>query len=353
VHRNRGASGGPTVGHLTMPITTQCPQCRTVLNLPDGAVGRRLRCPKCGTKFSSDQPGARPPSSAPGVAEAGAASSILASSPQAPRDVDRPLAEGDLRETFDLPMMMEEDTAPPPSSWRSKTTADPLALFQDDEPTSRRRSGAEMRAQSRPCPNCGSSVPPGMSLCTFCGLDLETGMRVGLEDDFDIAPAAARGPSMPMGISVIGGIAFLGSVILVVISLFEWLNHKAGFQFLALVCLFGIFASVQFLRGKSSKLLIVALTLGAMIDVVALIALPVYHANEESGLQHPAVVTNTDDEIEGPLIKPYTERLDYTSITWGITILLVYAATTVYLMSSPVRRHFERAHQAALTHIQI
>ena len=31
-----------------MPRTTQCDHCGVILNLPDSAAGKRLKCPKCG-----------------------------------------------------------------------------------------------------------------------------------------------------------------------------------------------------------------------------------------------------------------------------------------------------------------
>jgi hypothetical protein len=340
-----------------MSSTTKCPNCGVVLNLPEGAAGRRLRCPKCATKFSSDQPDARSSSSALGVAEARTASSILAPSPTG--DQVNPRAEGDLRDTFDLPMMMEADKAPSRSP-RSKETADAVALFQDDQVApSRRRSGAEARAKSRHCPSCGGLVASGMSLCTFCGFDLETGTRVGLDDDIATIPAAARGASLPIGIGVVGGVGFLGSLVLLVVSVIQWVRHKGddditgfGFLALAMVCMFGIFAAVQLLRGKTPKLLMAALTLGALIDVIVLIALPVYRANEESGIRPSVVVNNEDDEMEGPAIEPYVKRLDFNSITWGIAILLMYAVVVVYLMSAPVRRYFDRVQSDHLAPIR-
>jgi hypothetical protein len=338
-----------------MLSTTQCPHCGVVLNLPEGAAGRRLRCPKCATKFWSDQPGARPPSSAQGVADAGAASSFI--SPTSAADGIVPLAEGDLRETFDLPMMTEADPLPAP---RSKEAADAVALFKDDqEVPARHRSGAEARARTRVCPTCGGVVAPGMSLCSFCGLDLDTGMRVGIEEEFDdTLPETASGPSMPVSIGAIGGVAFLGSLLLAVIALkLYFMDEREGFEMLALVCVFAMFAAVQLLRGKSAKLLIVALTLGAVIDVVGLIALPVYRANEEIVVQQPVVTdpleaAPSEEAMDGPQIVPYVDRLDFNSITWGIAILLIYAVIVVYLMSPMVQVYFEREQPAGIAPIR-
>ena len=43
---------------------------------------------------------------------------------------------------------------------------------------------------------------------------------------------------------------------------------------LALVSAFGIFGCVQFIRGKSAKVLMLALTLGVVVDVIGLVAVP-------------------------------------------------------------------------------
>src|SRR4051812_15592869 len=38
-----------------MPRTIQCPHCGVVLNLPDNATGKRLKCPKCANKFDATE----------------------------------------------------------------------------------------------------------------------------------------------------------------------------------------------------------------------------------------------------------------------------------------------------------
>jgi len=318
-----------------MTLTIQCPQCGVVLNIPEGAQGRRLRCPKCGSKFSSAQPSTGPTSQARGVADANLTSSVLAR----PGEGVIPTAEGDLRETFDIPLMMEADTSAPP---RKHKSADAVALFQDITPTPRRPAGAAARAKARRCTSCGGVVPPGMSLCSFCGLDLDTGQRVVLDEMLDdFAPAPVRTASIPIGVGVVGAVCLMGSLILTVLSFVNWVNGQTGYELLGLVCLFGILASVQFLRGKSLKLLVIALTLGAVIDVLVLIALPVYNANNDAPPPPPVMVA-PDYEGAAPAIKPYDERLDFNRIAWGIALLMVYGVLTAYICSRPVRRHFER-----------
>src|SRR4051794_37449313 len=125
-----------------MTLTTQCPQCGVVLNLPpDLPPGKRLKCPKCQTRFQAGTPESRPPTSAPGVADAKFSSTIIRPAP-APRDVDLPTAGGALRETFTLPMMTEADEATPRPA---PAAADAAALFQESAPAPRKPTAAEKR----------------------------------------------------------------------------------------------------------------------------------------------------------------------------------------------------------------
>jgi predicted nucleic acid-binding Zn-ribbon protein len=337
-----------------MPRTTQCTNCGVVLNLPDEVVGKKLKCPKCGTKFQADHPSGKGSSIILGVPVAGPASSEeipkRRSSPSLPPTGKRPdssqtippnrsedglpVAAGDLRETFDLPMMRE---AAVPSA--TKPAADALALFEETRPSTRRPSAAEARSKARRCPNCGGVVPVGMSICSSCGLDLETGMRVGLEDDLTPPPPPPpSGP--PLSIAIIGGICLVGSIAATVVPMARWLVwHEDGWQWFIPVGAFAIFSSVHFLRGKSAKLLLVALTLGVLIDVLALIALPVYMANAEATVIEVAP-GNEDPNSAGEIIQSPAERLreHQQQITTGILALIAYAGLTAFLCSPPVTR---------------
>jgi predicted Zn finger-like uncharacterized protein len=48
-----------------MPLMTACPQCAAKIRFPDNAVGRQIKCPKCGTAFTATAGGAPPPASRP------------------------------------------------------------------------------------------------------------------------------------------------------------------------------------------------------------------------------------------------------------------------------------------------
>src|SRR4051794_30740366 len=278
-----------------MPRTIRCSNCGITLNLPENVAGRRLKCPKCGAKFQASESDLNAASTAPGVSDARLDSlSGLIPIPKGIEELDLqdlplPRAAGNLRETFELPMMTEAA-----GEGRAREAADALALFTQKGTASRRLKAAEARAQVRRCPTCGGAVPPGMSICQGCGFDLETGARVGLDDE--LLPDEMPPPeSLPIDIAIVGGICFLASAVLAVLSFVLWLRGLAGAQFLALICLFGVYASVTFLRLKSMKLLLIALTLGALIDVVALIGLPAYNAYIDRDVQQQQVTMDEPD----------------------------------------------------------
>ena len=162
-----------------MPSTTQC-KCGIVLNVPDHVFGRRLKCPRCGTRLGTGAAGSvessillqstEPPSSQ------GEAGSRPASSVEA-----LPIVSGNVREVYARPLSNEmgggAKAATRPVS-ASRPVFDAQALFDDGPKKSARRpSAAEGRSKARRCPTCGGVVPAGMSLCSTCGLDLETGTR--------------------------------------------------------------------------------------------------------------------------------------------------------------------------------
>lgn len=315
---------------VTMPRTIQCPQCGVVLNVPDAAAGRRLKCPKCATKFAADggPPPARPSSSTYGTHGMASSVTLPASSHG---DFDLPNAPGSLREQFDLPLLGEDS---PRSSPRVPAAeADPLSLLSDDEPVRRKPLAAEARAQARRCPTCGSVVPRGMSLCGTCGLDLESGNRIDVTEDLAM-PTLMRREAPAIGAWIVGGVSIFVGVLFSIISLIQWQREDQwGYLLLMPVCLFGVYAAVQFLRGRSLKLLIIALTLGVAVNVITMIILPVVMVLSDVEVQ-------TKPGEEGPAIASANDRLDTTKISWGVALIVGYLAVALYLNSPPVRRRF-------------
>jgi len=191
-----------------------------------------------------------------------------------------------------------------------------------------------------------------MSICVSCGVDQETGMRVGLEDD--LAPPPPPPPSgPPIHVAVVGGLLGVGALILFVLSLVRsvqqgaqgWENY--GWLCLAAVSAFSIFAAVQFIRLKTIKLLMVALTLGVVINLMAMIAMPLILANFQDADRVVTRVHTDDPEDSGMQIKPFEDRLDTRSLSIGITLLVIYAILSVYLMSPAVKKPFNRANASA------
>jgi hypothetical protein len=190
-----------------------------------------------------------------------------------------------------------------------------------------------------------------MSICMTCGTDQETGMRVGLEDDL-APPPPPQAPGPPLHVAVVGGLLGVGALILLVLSLINSVGgaeslQNYGWLCLAVVAGFGIFAVVQFVRLKSAKLLMAALTLGVVIDLMVLVAMPLVIANWDTA-QTISTVHSDDPEDSGVQIKPFEERLDTRRITFGITLVVIYAVLAVYLMSPAVKKPLQRANAATL-----
>ncbi|WZO96525.1 hypothetical protein EP7_003518 [Isosphaeraceae bacterium EP7] len=327
-----------------MALTTQCPQCGVVLNVPPGAIGKRLKCPRCGTRMPIIGEGQGTATSAPsGVQDVRASSSMMETASPAVFDLPMATSEGDLRETFDLTSMTGEGDLVGGSGQPARQTSDALALFAEPGPERRRTTMAEGRSKARRCTTCGGVVPIGMSICQTCGLDMDTGKRVDLEEDLVPISGPARPSGSPIGVMLLGGISLLLGLGLGIIALVQSTRNPElalGFQMLMLICAFGIFAAVQFLRGKSIKLLAIALTLGALVAVLALIVMPIYQVQmQEPLLGAKEEVVSFDETGVAP---PLTEQFPINQVTWGITILLGYAAASIYLNSPPVRRHFNR-----------
>ena len=203
----------------TMPRTTQCQNCGIILNLPANApAGKRLKCPKCGLRFVCD--GGR------------CQLRIDAGRPRRRRsDVSR----FDIDQAADSGRSAAHDrgTGPagdvrPPADERSGRRAgrglsgpaigDAASLLEDRAGPKRRMTAAEARSRARRCSNCGGLVPQGMSICVSCGVDQETGLRVGLDDDL-IPPPPPRPPGPPLHVAIIGGLCGAAGLILLIFSL--------------------------------------------------------------------------------------------------------------------------------------
>jgi hypothetical protein len=100
-----------------------------------------------------------------------------------------------------------------------------------------------------------------------------------------------------------------------------------------------------------------ALTLGVLVDLMALIALPIYQANFEARdqvvINRGAVKSNQPGSLdeEDVEIKPIVERIDHQKINGGLTVIGIYVLLSIYLMSPPVKKYFIR--QTALASVPL
>jgi hypothetical protein len=315
-----------------------------ILNIPAGAkAGKRLKCPRCGSKFAITEAEASSESTFPGLDNATPMSGYeMEKGPPAPDDVPIPTAEGDLRETFDLPLAGGRE-AERGQALPQPQTADVGGLFVESGPAKRKQTAAEARATARRCVQCGGVVPRGMSICVTCGTDQESGMRVGLEDDLaPPPPPPSHGP--PVHIATIGGLCATASLIFLLAAIVQSTRSESalglpGWLAVAMVPAFAIFASIEFIRGRSARLLLVALTLGVVVDVLALIAWPIVEVVTQDQDKIVTVVRPQSADDTNTELKPMEERLDTRKIMVGIGLIVLYAVVSLYLISPPVKRY--------------
>ena len=287
-------------------------------------------------------------STAPGTADAAPTSFDLEKRPPSRDDLPSPTSEGDLRDTFDLPLVSGGGRdAEQGEAASGPATADAAVLFKDDGPSKRRPTAAEARSRARRCTHCGGGVPQGMSLCPTCGTDQETGMRVGLDDDL-APPPPPRPQGPPLHVSIVGGLVrhrwpHLHALGRHPVDPGESNVENYAWLVLALVSGFGIFACVQFIRGKSVKLLMLALTLGVAVDVLGLVAFPIV----QPMLEDPDQIISEVKPSDSTTPTSRSDRLKNGSTPkksgFGVTVILIYAVLSLYLMSPPVKKYLFHA----------
>ena len=143
--RMPGSQTPASLGQKTMIRPIQCPSCGVMLNVPDSAAGRRLRCPHCQSKFSAPTAGpgdsaiAEPSSPGASRSPSGRPSSgsieLPTSRGGSSGSIELPASPAPLRETFDLPLLSEDVPAKAKGPAKTAPAADVMALFQDEPKT--------------------------------------------------------------------------------------------------------------------------------------------------------------------------------------------------------------------------
>jgi hypothetical protein len=202
------------------------------------------------------------------------------------------------------------------------------------------------QARELPDPAAAPPVNPArMSTSLSSGVHQEDGLRFRLGDDL-IAPQPATGA--PLHIAVIGSLLGALALILLVMSLIRSVvgadgSQNHGWLCLAAVSGFGIYACVEFIRGKSVKLLMLALALVAAVDVIGLIAYPLVQPMLQDQGQIVKEVKPQDLDESDKQIRPFEERMNIQGIELGVGFLLICAVLSLYLRSPPVQKYFSVA----------
>jgi hypothetical protein len=138
----------------------------------------------------------------------------------------------------------------------------------------------------------------------------------------------------------------MANLLLTIICLVAWLKGAGiGFLCLLAVWIFGIFASVVFLRRKSMRPLFLALGLAVSVSTVYLIVLPIWDATTGADTPPPVIANSPPIGGDGTdLDDPPVQRieLDPSRIFWGVAVLLLYAALSIYLNTPRMKRQFQK-----------
>ena len=311
------------------------------LNVPDAAATRRLRCPRCATKFAADGRVIETKFDAAGASsEHPGRSSItlpISNSSSSTGDFGPalPTVPVGASGTFELPFPTATGEIPTVRALAPASFADPEAFFRDDPIDHRRPLAGDARQRARRCPTCGSHIARGMSLCGTCGLDLDTGTRVEVGLQILDEPPPPTRPSAPVGIVAVGVCGIALSTLMAIFALIQYQKGGVLYLLVLAVCLFGVFGAVQMLRFKSLRPFFLALALGTVVDVIALIFVPIYVATKEAA----SVTVSADNPLAMPAVE---DRLDMTKMAFGVAMFVLAAGVAIYLNSPGVRRSYRR-----------
>jgi hypothetical protein len=130
-----------------------CASCGKLLRIPDELVGKKVKCPGCGTAFDALPPPPAPPPAPPAAQE----------------------------ETVNLPLRLSLDDDAPPSQ-STPPTATPQSVSPSPAPAPTPVADEE---DSRPCPHCGERVRKMLRRCPYCEEPLGSTRRVRDVEDED------------------------------------------------------------------------------------------------------------------------------------------------------------------------
>ena len=170
-----------------MAIRLRCPKCKKEFRVRDQAAGKKSKCTQCGVVFKIPVPKQR----------------SVASSTQQPQPAPAtPLTLGaqDLAGDHEF-----GGGAAQPITLSTSDLVDPGV---DDLFGEVRAPNAQSAPTGAPCRDCGTFAPHGAIICTACGLNFKTGLRLRTKVE-PASPTVQREPSDPNVTAARVGLVFV------------------------------------------------------------------------------------------------------------------------------------------------
>lgn len=169
-----------------MPFMTKCPGCGKGLQVPDGAAGKRVKCPDCAHVWQVAPPAA----AAPQAAAPPKASTPMSKCPGCGKEIQVPESMAGKRvkcpacsHVWQVPGGVVDAEALPELPALTSRFDD---LMSDSYPlaTDRANAGgpagqpaAAAEPPRRPCPMCGEMIVQGAAKCRFCNAIFDETLR--------------------------------------------------------------------------------------------------------------------------------------------------------------------------------
>lgn len=283
-----------------------------MLNIPTQAGERRLKCPHCAARFVVTELGIARIEN-PYERDRSAASSVTATLDPVPHS-----------------RMPERSRLSIDHFDPGLTEANAAALFKEADVRPREAPG-DARRRVRECPNCGHSVPAGMSLCVDCEFDLDTGQFVTTPEVVEtIEPPPLPEPEMPVGSMLVGWASAIVGIGLVVGGLLGLATNALTAIPMA-VGAFVTYTSILYLLGKAHKPLALGLGLALACILLFLVILPVADAAAPHNLGETASEAATASLLD---------RIDYNRMLAGAALVFSTTFMIIYLTTRSGRAFF-------------
>jgi predicted Zn finger-like uncharacterized protein len=169
-----------------MPFMTKCPGCGKGLQVPDGAAGKRVKCPDCAHVWQVAPPAA----AAPQAAERPKAPAPMTTCPGCGKEIQVPASMAGKRvkcpacsHVWQVPGgVVDAEAVPELPALTSRfddlmSDSYPLATDRANAGRPAGQADASAEAPRRPCPMCGEMIVQGAAKCRFCNAIFDETLR--------------------------------------------------------------------------------------------------------------------------------------------------------------------------------